>query len=91
VLTGPPAVPPLQEACTTALRRRVASRVARAYGACQPLVGHRCARCLDASALWGGELGVGAACPQEVPAGDAEPHAKCAPEGPPCAAGPRRL
>ena len=46
-----PAVPPLPEAFTTALRRRVAQRVARDDGARQPLVGHICERCLDAPAL----------------------------------------
>jgi hypothetical protein len=55
-----PAVPPLPEAFTTALRRRVAQRVARDDGARQPLVGHLCERRLDAPALlvqpalWGG-------------------------------------
>jgi hypothetical protein len=77
-----PAVPPLQEAFTTALRRRVAQRVARDDGARQPLMGHICARCLAAPALlvqpapWGGEMGVCAACQQETPAGDAAPPAR---------------
>jgi hypothetical protein len=77
-----PAVPPLQDAFTTALRRRVAQRVARDYGARQPLVGHICERCMDAPALlvqpapWGGEMGVCAACQQETPAGDADPPAR---------------
>ena len=77
-----PVVPPLQEAFTTTLRRRVAQRVARDDGARQPLVGHLCERCLDAPALlvqpalWGGEMGVCAACQQETPAGDAGPHAR---------------
>ena len=77
-----PAVPPLPEAFTTALRRRVAQRVARDDGARQPLVGHICERCLDAPALlvqpapWGGKMGVCAACQQETPAGDAAPQAR---------------
>src|SRR5262249_12427226 len=66
-----PAVPPLPEACTTALRRRVAQRVAQDDGARQPLVGHLCERYLDAPALWvqpapwGGEMDVCAACQHE--------------------------
>jgi hypothetical protein len=77
-----PAVPPLPEACTTPLHRRVAQRVARDDGARPPLVGHSRERCLDAPALlvqpapWGGEMGVCAACQQETPAGDAAPHAR---------------
>ena len=77
-----PAVPPLPEAFTTALSRRVAQRVARDDGARQPLVGHICERCLDAPALlvqpapWGGKMGVCAACQQETPAGDAAPQAR---------------
>ena len=55
-------------------------RAARDHGAHPPLVGYLCERCLDAPALlvqpapWGGEMGVCAACQQEPPAGDVEPH-----------------
>jgi hypothetical protein len=69
-------VPPLPDACTTALRRRVAQRVAQDDGARQPLVGHLCERCLDAPALlvqpapWGGEMGVCAACQLALPTDD---------------------
>jgi hypothetical protein len=74
-----PAVPPLQDALTAALRQRVAQRAARHHGTRPSLVGYLCERCLDAPALlvqpapWGGEMGVRAACQQEPPADDAEP------------------
>ena len=77
-----PALPPLQDALTAALRQRVAQREARDHGVHRPLVGHICERCLDAPALlmqpapWGGEMGVCAECQQESPAGDVEPHAR---------------
>jgi len=77
-----PVLPPLQEALTAALRRRVAQRAARDHGARPPLVGSLCECCLDAPALlvqpapWGGELGVCAACQQEPTADDAEPHVR---------------
>ena len=77
-----PAVPPLEDALTAALRRRVARRAARDHGARLPLVGYLCERCLDAPALlvqpapWGGEMGVCAACQQEPPADDAAPHVR---------------
>ena len=81
-------VPSLQEALTAALRRRVAQRAARDPSAHAPLVGSRCERCLDATALgvqpapWGGEMDVCAAC-QEILADDAEPHARESSEVPP--------
>ena len=83
-----PALPPLHEALTAALRQRVAQRAARDHGTRAPLVGHICERCLDAPALvvqpapWGGGMGVCAAC-QETLADDAEPHARASSEVPP--------
>jgi hypothetical protein len=77
-----PAAPPVQDALTTALRRRVAQRAARDHGARPPLVGYLCECCLDAPALlvqpapWGGEMGVCAACQQAPPADDAEPEVR---------------
>jgi hypothetical protein len=73
-----PVVPPLQDALTATLRRRVAQWAARDHRARPPLVGSLCERCLDAPALlvqpapWGGEMGVCAACQQEPPADNAE-------------------
>jgi len=70
------AVPSLQETLTAALRRRVAQRAARDHGAHLPLVGYLCERCLDPPALlvqpalWGGGMGVCAACQQVPPAND---------------------
>ena len=72
----PPVVPSLREALTAALHQRVAQRAGTL------LVGHICEHCFDAPAVlvqpapWGGEMGVCAACQQETPAGDADPHAR---------------
>ena len=72
----PPVVPSLREALTAALHQRVAQPAGTL------LVGHICEHCFDAPAVlvqpapWGGEMGVCAACQQEPPADDAEPHVR---------------
>jgi hypothetical protein len=73
-----PAVQPLRDVLTAAIRQRVLLRAAREQRSSTRLVGHICEQCLDAPALlvqpapWGGEMGVCGTCHQESSEGGEE-------------------